>query len=72
LGLQISADGIEATNDHIMTVQNFKAPNSVSKLRRFLGLTSWLRKFIPNYSRIANCLYQLLKKDAKYVWQAEH
>ena len=71
LGLNISADGIEATDDHIKTVQNFKTPNSTSQLRRFLGLTSWMRKFIPNYSYIAHSLYQLLKKNVKWVWTDE-
>ena len=71
LGLNINADSIEATDDHIKTVQNFKTPNSMPQLRRFLGLTSWMRKFIPNYSYIAHSLYQLLKKNVKWIWTDE-
>ena len=35
LGLNISADGIEATDDYIKTVQNFNTSNSMPQLRRF-------------------------------------
>ena len=33
---------------------------------------NWFKKFIPNYSAVANPLFKLLWKDVKLSWQEEH
>lgn len=40
-------------------------------MRRTLGLFNWFRKFIPNYSAVANPLNKLLKSNTKYNWTDE-
>src|SRR5690606_219227 len=40
----------------------------VHELRRFLGLSSYFRRFIPNYARISEPLSCLLKKHAVFKW----
>jgi len=37
-------------------------------LRGVLGLFSYYRRFIENFSKIADPLYELLKKDITYIW----
>jgi len=44
-------------------VLKFPEPRTIKQVQSFLGLTSYFRKFIPNYSRIANPLSNLLKKN---------
>ena len=40
-------------------------------VRQFLGHASFYRRFIKYFSKIAKPLYQLLEKDAKFVWDDE-
>jgi hypothetical protein len=44
----------------------------VKQLRRFLGLMSYYRRFLQNFSHLATPLHKLLKKDVAYEWTVEH
>ena len=61
LGHEISFEGITSSMEKVEAVQNFAKPTSVKNIRQFLGLTSYYRKFIDGYARIARPLYLLLK-----------
>jgi hypothetical protein len=37
-------------------------------LKSFLGLAGYYRRFLPNFSRIAKTLTELLKKNTPYMW----
>jgi hypothetical protein len=37
----------------------------VTQIRSFLGLAGYYRRFIPNFSKIAKPITQLLEKEAK-------
>jgi hypothetical protein len=40
----------------------------VHYVRSFLVLAGYYRRFIPNFSKIAKPITELLKKENKYVW----
>jgi hypothetical protein len=50
-------------------VRNFSEPKTLKQLKGFLGFSSYYRRFIHNYSKVAKSLYELLKKDAVYDWK---
>ena len=42
-------------------VRDFPEPTDVNKVRQFLGLASYYRRFIPEFAKIANLLHALTK-----------
>ena len=47
------------------------APKTQKQVKRFLGLAFYYRKFIKNYSVIADPINKLLKKNEKFLWSPE-
>lgn len=68
LGHLIDKDGLHTDPDRIAAVSNLTPPTTVKQLRRFLGLSSWYRRFIKNASSLSAPLNKLLKKGAKWEW----
>ena len=69
LGHKISANGIEADPEKITAITKMPNPTSVKELQRFLGITNYLSKFIPNYSNITAPLRQLLEKSVQWSFE---
>jgi len=65
LGYLIKNGTIAPTDDKVKAVVNFPAPQSRKALERFLGLTSYLRRFMKGYALEANPLSDLLRKTDK-------
>lgn len=52
LGYEISANGIGPNVSGLKAVDEFPVPSNVKNLHSFLGLTSYFRKFIKDFSTI--------------------
>jgi len=70
LGHVVGADGIKVDTSKTAVVSNWPVPNSLSPLRSFLGLATYFRKFIANFSTMVAPLTHLTKKDVPYAWCA--
>lgn len=71
LGHVIDRYGVRPDPSKIAAVVNFPSPINVKKVRQFLGLAGWMRKFVPSFSVIARPLYKLLQGDVKFRWGSE-
>ena len=49
-------------------MKEYPEPRTTRELKGFLGLAGYYKRFIPNFSKIAKPLTELLKKNTPYVW----
>ncbi len=47
---------------------NWPVPKNATEVRQFLGLCSYYRKYVRNFSSIAKPINELTKNDSKLVW----
>ena len=71
LGHVVSSDGIRTDPKKSQAVSEFPVPTNVREVRSFVGLASYYRKFIPNFSKVAGPLHALTRKDVAFLWTAE-
>jgi len=70
LGFMLSAEGVRPGEQKVVAVKEFPKPNNKHEVRRFLGLCSFFRRFIPRYAVIAQPFSDLLKDNVSFVWTA--
>ena len=68
VGHIIGKDGLKPDPKKVEAIVNMKAPKDKEELQRFLGMTTYLTKFIPNYSQVAAPLRVLLEKGTEWHW----
>ena len=71
LGHIISDEGISVDPDKVSVMENLKPPTNIREVRSFLGMTSYYRKYVPNFSKIAKPLTSLTRKNARFKWTDE-
>ena len=64
--------GLKADPKKIQAITEMAIPESAEDLRRFLGVITYLEKFVPNMSQLAAPLRQLLEKDILWHWTNVH
>ena len=70
LGNTISKEGVHTDYAKLETVQNIPAPTNVEKVRSFLGLAGYYRRFIPHFSPVAAPLRKLTENSGTFKWGA--
>ncbi|KAJ9565898.1 hypothetical protein OSB04_001864 [Centaurea solstitialis] len=61
-------EGIHVDPSKVEAVKKWEAPKTPTEIRQFLGLAGYYRRFIANFSKIAQPLTTLTQKDKKFVW----
>ncbi|GBN58964.1 Retrovirus-related Pol polyprotein from transposon 17.6, partial [Araneus ventricosus] len=72
LGHIISPDGVSPDPKKVSAITDFPVPTSKQELMRFLGMATYLMKFVPKFSQETSILRDLLKKDTNWLWDSHH
>ena len=64
----ISAEGVYVDPQNIEAIVNWKPPMNVTGIRCFLGLAGYYQKFVEGFSKLADPLTKLTRKERKFVW----
>ncbi|CAK1598637.1 unnamed protein product [Parnassius mnemosyne] len=71
LGHIITNEGVKPNPGKTKAIQQFTQPRCPKDIKSFMGLVSYYRRFIPNLTKIAKPLTNLLKKNVPIDWQNE-
>ena len=68
IGHVLSPGGVKVDPDNVSDINNISTPTDGEQMRRLLGFTNYLAKFLPNLSAISEPLRRLIQKDAEFEW----
>ena len=70
LGHVINEQGISPDPARTSAILKMKRPESITELRRFMGMVNQLGKFSPNLAEISQPLRELLSSKNAWVWSS--
>ena len=68
LGHVVSGDGIQVDPNKIEAITEWPMPTTFTKVRSFLGLAGYYRRFMKDFSKIVAPLTRLTQKNVKFIW----
>lgn len=71
LGFIISEQGIQPDPEKVKIIKALPQPRCVRDVRSFIGMTGYYRRFVPQYSQVAEPLTALTRKHARFKWTEE-
>jgi hypothetical protein len=71
LGHVLLAEGVAVDPGKVKDILNWKPPISVHEVRSFLEMVGYYRRFIPDFSKVAKPITELLKNQTKFIWSPE-
>jgi len=71
LGHVVSKEGTAVDPEKIRAIMEWVSPKNVDKVRSFMGLSGYYRRFIRNFSQITYPIISLQRKGKKFEWTEE-
>ncbi|MCG8033694.1 MAG: DDE-type integrase/transposase/recombinase, partial [Candidatus Thiodiazotropha taylori] len=71
LGHIVDEHGVSTDPGKIQCIKNWPEPSNLKEVRSFLGLCSYYRRFIADYSTIAKPLTRLTEKNKRFDWTTQ-
>ena len=67
LGFVIRKDGIGPGERKITAIVDFPTSRNVHEARRFHGMASYFRRFVPKFAKIMSPITELFKGEQKFI-----
>lgn len=71
LGHTISESGMTPAKENLHNIQDFPRPTTARKVKRFIGVCNYFRKYIPRFSELIKPLTDLTRSNIKFKWSPE-
>lgn len=71
LGYVVDRMGVRTDPEKVQAIPQVSAPKNVNEVRRFVGMASWYRRFVPNFASVMEPITRLTRKSVRFVWKDE-
>ena len=71
LGYIVSADGLAPDPKKVQAIEEWPEPTTVKEVQAFCGMINYYRKFIKNFSKVAEPITRLTKKETIFNFGGE-
>ena len=71
LGHRMTEEGLLPDPSLLTAICEISPPKNATKVRSFLGLAGYYRRYVKNFAAIAGPLHALTRKDAVFHWSAD-
>lgn len=71
IGFVIGNGGITTDPQKVSAIVNYPVPKTIKQVRGFLGLSSWYRRFIDNFSTVVAPISDVVSTKKKFAWTPE-
>ncbi len=71
MGHIVSKNGIKVNPKKVEAVADWPRLTTMIKIKSFLGLASYYKRFVSNFSKIATLMTRLTQKNRKLEWSNE-
>lgn len=68
LGYVIRANTITKSPGKVRAIMDLPKPENIAEVRRFLGMTTYYSRLLPNLSEMTAPLRKLLQRENQFVW----
>ena len=72
VGHTFSSEGVRPNTDKVGALLSMPVPQNKKQLKSTIACYNYYRRYIKGYSILARPLQELLKRDAKFVWEETH
>jgi hypothetical protein len=71
-GNVLSAEGLKVDPEKVRAINELPTPDNKQSLMRFIGMVTFLGRWLPHLADIKRPLCQLLREDVDWNWSREH
>lgn len=72
LGHTLSSTGIRPAEEKTNVLKSFRTPVNAEELRSFLGMVTYVGRFLPDLATATAPLRDLIRKDVPFEWSVQH